>query len=494
MIQSLGSSLDFAAGDTLLLRRTFTAADFAAFRQLSGDANALHHDAAYAAGTRFGRPILPMHLSAAPFSAVAGMVFPGRRALILGNAIKAIKPIFYDQEVTYSAQIVALHEANRVLRIRALGLTDAGVCLESDLRVQVREDGDAAPEPLPDNAERFNVHASRTALITGATGAIGRATARALARAGWRLLLHTASRAGQARQLAAECQGLGVRAEVIEADLRDTAQVRRLCDAAQGNADLGALIHTASAPVDAGFADLAATNITALDFLQQALLPQMLRRQYGRIVLLGSTAVHTHPAGWSSYVAAKSAATSLVQGLHKDHSTYNVYGLTLAPHYVDTPFSAAYRPAGSTAMIPEEVAAALLGLIETTDAGESYWMLQDGSISRGRFGFHSREQGSHGTGVTHPPLGSSPISAAAGNGRQPRGAAVGALVCRMLALPVDTSAADVALDVTPGWDSLKHIEIMLEIERALGLRFTAPEIEKTKRLPDLIALVDEKSR
>ena len=83
------SSLGFAVGDTLLLRRTFSSADFAAFSRLSGDANVLHHDSAYAASTPFGRPVLPVHLSAMPISAVAGMAFPGRRALILANSLKA---------------------------------------------------------------------------------------------------------------------------------------------------------------------------------------------------------------------------------------------------------------------------------------------------------------------------------------------------------------------------------------------------------------------
>jgi acyl carrier protein len=45
----------------------------------------------------------------------------------------------------------------------------------------------------------------------------------------------------------------------------------------------------------------------------------------------------------------------------------------------------------------------------------------------------------------------------------------------------------------PGWDSLNHVTLMIEVEREFGLRFSSAEIEALRRVGDLVALVDRKS-
>ena len=48
------------------------------------------------------------------------------------------------------------------------------------------------------------------------------------------------------------------------------------------------------------------------------------------------------------------------------------------------------------------------------------------------------------------------------------------------------------LGATPGWDSLKHIEMLVELERQFDISFTSQEIEKTVRFPSLSRLWLEK--
>ena len=48
------------------------------------------------------------------------------------------------------------------------------------------------------------------------------------------------------------------------------------------------------------------------------------------------------------------------------------------------------------------------------------------------------------------------------------------------------------LGVTPAWDSLRHIELLLLVEEALGTPFTAEEIDSTHRYDDLVRLVARK--
>src|SRR6185436_16589741 len=105
MNENVQSFVNFSVGDSVSFTRRFSQADFDMFSRLSGDQNVLHHDAAVAAGSQFKRPILPLHITAAPLSAVAGMIFPGEPSLYLEHHLRAVGPAFYDEELTYSARI-----------------------------------------------------------------------------------------------------------------------------------------------------------------------------------------------------------------------------------------------------------------------------------------------------------------------------------------------------------------------------------------------------
>ena len=68
---------NFKVGDLAVFQQSFAQEEFADFARLSGDHNPLHHDATYAADSEFERPIVPMHMTIAPLSRIAGMIFPG---------------------------------------------------------------------------------------------------------------------------------------------------------------------------------------------------------------------------------------------------------------------------------------------------------------------------------------------------------------------------------------------------------------------------------
>ena len=56
-----------------------------------------------------------------------------------------------------------------------------------------------------------------------------------------------------------------------------------------------------------------------------------------------------------------------------------------------------------------------------------------------------------------------------------------------LVLSAETSAADI-----PGWDSMAHIALVVEVECRLGIRFQAAEIEALRQVGDLVALIEAK--
>src|ERR1700721_1846691 len=124
---------------------------------------------------------------------------------------------------------------------------------------------------------------NKTALVTGASRGIGRATAAALARAGAHVLVHYGHSAQEAESLVSEIQAKGGRANAISADLGTpngaallAEQVRSIVDDRLDVLVLNAGISKAARIADytvEDFDNLFATNVRGPFFLVQQLLP-----------------------------------------------------------------------------------------------------------------------------------------------------------------------------------------------------------------------------
>ena len=88
-----------------------------AFATLSGDANPLHTDEAYASGTTFGRRVPHGMIGGALFSRFVGMHLPGRYSLYLSQSLLFKKPLPLDTALVVSGEIVQKIEAARAVRM-----------------------------------------------------------------------------------------------------------------------------------------------------------------------------------------------------------------------------------------------------------------------------------------------------------------------------------------------------------------------------------------
>jgi short-subunit dehydrogenase/acyl dehydratase/acyl carrier protein len=461
---------EFRIGDHLWFRRRFDAGDFEAFAGLSGDRNRLHHDATYSASAGYGGPIVPLHLAAAPLSAIAGMGLPGEPSLYLGHDIRAVSPVMYGDEIVYSARIVAISPANRVLTLSVIALRGIEVVIEATMRVQARS-ATWADRPglaiVP--ADR-----RRRALVTGAGGAIGGAVAAALQSAGWDLLLPIRS-----ARMAALSARFGATAEVVATDLSDP---KALADFAGrvGAQDVDLVVHAASPPVHAPLADHVGVTYSAFDAIVRAALPGMLRAQAGAAILVGSTSVSHPVAGWESYVAAKTMGQSVINRLAL-HARHGVTAATVAPAFVETTFSAGLRPADVATLLPEEVADAIVAAAR--DGTQGYVALEPGRTRRGSFA------PSFGVPAAAPLAAAAPAAPLpAAVPVSPDTSAIDTIVRRTLELPPDFVLNSLAIGDVPSWDSLRHIQLVLELEQGLSIHFRSDEIERTRTYASLRSL------
>jgi len=476
---------DFNVGDTVVFNRVFHARDFKRFASLSGDVNPLHWDKNYASETSFGEPIVPMFLAASPFSAIAGMMLPGHRSLILKSEVRSLQPVCYGDDVTYSATITGRHDASRTLDLRMIAFRGATVLVEGLLSVQVRRD--APPDYHADEADlpsEIHKRAERgLAMIIGASGDIGGAVAQKFARQGWGLLLHGNARAPE--RIADVCRKAGAEVETARAAL-NTAAGRRELIRWVTQAAPQAVVFAASPGIDASSQQLLDVNFAAFKDTIEAAVPSMLAEQQGRIVFVGSAAVRTRPVGWENYVAAKHAGMNLAATYDARYAAYGVRMTTVAPGLVDTPFSAAFSTVGSIALMPEEVAEVIVNEVESDDGclAECIWQYPGRLDVEGGARARDEDPKYVASAENEPSISLAP---------QAQGTVdIAGLICSYLGLPQNHDLSQGGLGLTANWDSLRHIEVLTHLESKLGIAFTSQEITAAVRFTDVNDLVVRK--
>ncbi len=193
------------------------------------------------------------------------------------------------------------------------------------------------------------------ALVTGASSGIGAALAREFARHGHDLVLSARSVAPM-ETLAAELRELGAEATVIGTDLAEPGSAARLVTALEtrgigievlvNNAGLGAMGRFAR--ISAGRnAEMLQVNIVALTELTQALLPAMLARRRGKIMLVASTASFLPVPNMAVYGATKAFVRSFGEALAEELKGSGVTVNVLCPGVTATNF---FEAAGGSAL------------------------------------------------------------------------------------------------------------------------------------------------
>ena len=217
---------------------------------------------------------------------------------------------------------------------------------------------------------------AKTALVTGATGAIGGAIARALHGQGATVAL-SGTRRDALDALAAELKD---RVHVLPCDLADKDAVEALVPSAEEKmTKLDILVANAGVNRDNLFVQLRdedwdnviAVNLTATFWLTRAAVKTMMRRRWGRVIGISSIVGHTGNPGQGNYTASKAGLVGMLKSVAAEYAKRNVTANCIAPGFIATPMTDALNDKQREAIL-SKVPAARLGTPDDIAAAAVY--------------------------------------------------------------------------------------------------------------------------
>ena len=191
--------------------------------------------------------------------------------------------------------------------------------------------------------------ANKTALVTGASRGIGRATALELAKAGAEVAVNYAGNRAAAEEVLAQIQAAGGQAFMVQADVGDAAAVDAMVKSVVeqfGSIDI--LVNNAGITRDnlimrmkeEDWDAVIHTNLKGIFNCTKVVTKLMMKQRYGRIVNMTSVVGVMGNAGQSNYAAAKAGVIGFTKSMAKELASRNITVNAVAPGYISTDMTA----------------------------------------------------------------------------------------------------------------------------------------------------------
>ncbi len=343
--------LDINVGDKETLSHTITKNDIDKFVQLTGDDNRLHVDEKFASATHFKKPVVHGMLGASFISTIIGTKLPGDGALWFSQSLEFLLPVRIGDILTVTAEVIKKNDKEQIIE------------LKTEIHNQNRQivtKGIAKVKVIETEAESVEFEKKndilKTAMVIGGTGGIGKATCIQLAKEGYNLIIHYNNNKILAEELKTEVEKYNQKAIIVSANILNDSEIKEMVSKGiRAFNKIDVLVNCAATVIpNIKFKDLVWSdyfkqieiNIKSTFTIIHAVVPEMIKNGYGKIINIGSFSTEKPNADWSHYITAKSALIGLTKSLAFELAPKGVRINMVTPSLVNTEL---------TADIPEKI-------------------------------------------------------------------------------------------------------------------------------------------
>lgn len=185
----------------------------------------------------------------------------------------------------------------------------------------------------------------RVAIVTGASGGIGRAVSIALAKSNMDILVHYNNNKEGALETAKLCEKEGAKALVLQGDIADESVCKNIVDECVSNfSKVDVLVNNAGITRDKLFVRMTEedfdkvidTNLKGAFFMSKYAAKYMIKSKYGRIVNISSIVGISGNVGQANYSASKAALIGLTKSCAKELGKRGILVNAVAPGFIET--------------------------------------------------------------------------------------------------------------------------------------------------------------
>ncbi len=201
----------------------------------------------------------------------------------------------------------------------------------------------------------------QTALVTGGSQGIGRATALVLARLGADVAVMARS-LDKCEMVAEEIRQTGRRGLAVKGDISSHVEVKAAVEKVAAElGPIGILVNNAAVTRDGlllrmkldDWQSVIDTNLTGVFLLTQQVLPMMTKARRGRIINLTSVVAQSGNIGQVNYISAKSGIIGFTKAVAREYASRNITVNAVSPGFIETPMTAVLNEAARNAMLEQ---------------------------------------------------------------------------------------------------------------------------------------------
>lgn len=327
-------------GEKASLTHNITQQDIEHFVELTGDDNKLHIDAGYAESTVFKKPVAHGMLGASFISTVIGTKLPGDGALWFAQNLEFLLPVRVGDTITVAAEVMKKHDRDKIIELKTDIVNQHKQVVTTGMaKVKIIE-----PEQSHVQEQlRSNVKA---ALVVGATGGIGRAVCRQLAKDGFDVAIHYHTNKKSAHSLRESLGEHDVNCMICQADIVDAVQANDMIEAVRRKfGTITVLVNCATVKIPSiplaalAWEDMQLhmdTNIRGMFNLVKSVVPVFEGQKHGKIITFTTQAIETPSTGWLHYITAKSALHGFSKALAFELASKGITVNMVSPGMTDT--------------------------------------------------------------------------------------------------------------------------------------------------------------